>query len=406
MYSAGSLAIIGRPDKALHLLEDAWAQDQAEGGFAAGTLLTAKAAIYYYQGNFDAVKATAEQMLLSHETVPMPDFWRGYAYYFLGSVAYERNRLDTAAAHFRLAEQLRYRMVSRSYQDVLIGLALVAQAEGDAERARSYAAAVRSFAVELNNPTYMRISESFKIRLAMLLGNPIAALTANMQSVDSNQFWLEIPSLTHAEYLARRTLPSDCDGELRFINAGLRRAKRHHNTFQVIQYLAVKSVALGRVGRADNALKLLKQALRMAEPQGLVRTFVDRGPVMRKLLQTLAKRKSQDAYLRCLVEAFDVKKKMPQKSSIGLQSAGDYVKTTLAEDWATSLGLSTRQIDVLKLIGRRYPNKEIARQLCISTDTVKSHVRMIYRKLKVHKRVEAAALAGKLGTLLLAGFFQ
>jgi ATP/maltotriose-dependent transcriptional regulator MalT len=389
MYSAGSLAIIGRPDKALHLLEDARAQDQAEGGFAAGTFLTAKAAIYYYQGNFNAVKASAEQMLASHETVPMPDFWRGYAYYFLGSVAYERNLLDTAAEHFRLAEQLRYRMVSRSYQDVLIGMALVAWAEGDAERARSYTAAVRSFAVELNNPAYMRISESFKIRMAMLFGDPIAAPTADMQSVDSNQFWLEIPSLTHAEYLARRVLPSNCDGSLRFINAGLRRAKRHHNTFQVIQYLAVKSIALGRAGRADNALKLLKQALRMAEPQGLVRTFVDRGPVMRELLQTLAKRKLQDAYLRCVIEAFDAKKKIPQKSSIGLQSAGDNVKATLAEDWATSLGLSTRQIDVLNLIGRRHSNKEIARHLHISTDTVKTHVLMIYRKLKVHKRVEA-----------------
>ena len=49
---------------------------------------------------------------------------------------------------------------------------------------------------------------------------------------------------------------------------------------------------------------MLDQALHMAEPLGLVRTFVDRGPLMAELLQASVHRHPQDPYRRRLVQAF------------------------------------------------------------------------------------------------------
>jgi len=53
--------------------------------------------------------------------------------------------------------------------------------------------------------------------------------------------------------------------------------------------------------------------------------------------------------------------------------------------------LTRREREVLRLLGRRMSNKEIARQLCLSTATVKNHVHAILTKLNVHARSEALA---------------
>jgi DNA-binding CsgD family transcriptional regulator len=55
--------------------------------------------------------------------------------------------------------------------------------------------------------------------------------------------------------------------------------------------------------------------------------------------------------------------------------------------------LSPRERTILDLIGQGQSNKEIARGLGITPETVKSHVKKIFIKLKVDKRFAAVALA-------------
>jgi DNA-binding CsgD family transcriptional regulator len=54
-----------------------------------------------------------------------------------------------------------------------------------------------------------------------------------------------------------------------------------------------------------------------------------------------------------------------------------------------SLGLSPREIDILDALSSGESNKEIARRLGISPNTVKTHVARVYGKLAVQKRVQA-----------------
>lgn len=61
--------------------------------------------------------------------------------------------------------------------------------------------------------------------------------------------------------------------------------------------------------------------------------------------------------------------------------------------------LSSREIEVLKLIAEGCSNQEIAQQLYLSLGTVKSHVRMILNKLSVDDRVQAAAFAVRAGLI-------
>ncbi|HYI64968.1 MAG TPA: response regulator transcription factor [Allosphingosinicella sp.] len=54
-----------------------------------------------------------------------------------------------------------------------------------------------------------------------------------------------------------------------------------------------------------------------------------------------------------------------------------------------SLGLSPRECEILELLASGQSNKEMARSLGISPNTVKTHVARIYEKLEVQKRVQA-----------------
>jgi LuxR family transcriptional regulator, maltose regulon positive regulatory protein len=61
--------------------------------------------------------------------------------------------------------------------------------------------------------------------------------------------------------------------------------------------------------------------------------------------------------------------------------------------------LSRREIDVLRLMADGQSNQEIAQVLVVALNTVKMHVKHIYRKLGVKKRVQAVAQAQVLGLL-------
>ncbi len=75
----------------------------------------------------------------------------------------------------------------------------------------------------------------------------------------------------------------------------------------------------------------------------------------------------------------------------------DLLRTTHLRDQlgvhlATNEPLTSREADVLQLLAAGLSNAEIAHRLIISTATVKTHTRNIYRKLGVSNRTQAAVL--------------
>jgi LuxR family maltose regulon positive regulatory protein len=150
--------------------------------------------------------------------------------------------------------------------------------------------------------------------------------------------------------------------------------------------LIVQSLAHQVQGEQPQALASLERALTLAEPEGYVRIFADEGEAMRVLLEPLSRRLSS----ACCGYAV---KLLAALSQTVPASKRDVIpqNPTLPEP------LSDRELEVLKLLRSELSGPEIARQLIVSLNTLRSHTKNIFAKLGVSNRRAAVRRAEELG---------
>jgi LuxR family maltose regulon positive regulatory protein len=154
----------------------------------------------------------------------------------------------------------------------------------------------------------------------------------------------------------------------------------------------VQAMALQAVGRRDQASRALARALALAEPGRWVRIFVDEGRPMAELLSGIAaKGGAQAAYANRLLAALAADEQTVRRARTRAPVAG--AAAELVEP------LSERELDVLRLLPSDLSSAEIARELYVSVNTVRSHIGHIYDKLDVHSREEAVLRGQALGLI-------
>jgi LuxR family transcriptional regulator, maltose regulon positive regulatory protein len=137
----------------------------------------------------------------------------------------------------------------------------------------------------------------------------------------------------------------------------------------------IDALARHGLGQLDAAARSLEQALAIASSEGYRRPFVGPLPTRRLLERHLAR---PTAYGPLVAELLDA----------------------LARDCGAPLGLleplSEREQAVLRLLPTLLSYPEIAGELFVSVNTVKTHVKTIYRKLDVTSRRDAVTRAREL----------
>jgi len=154
-----------------------------------------------------------------------------------------------------------------------------------------------------------------------------------------------------------------------------------------LKAMVLQAIAHHALGEKDKAVKVLSDALALAEPGGFIRIFVDEGLPMAHLLSEAAAQGSMPDYIGKLLAVFQAEEQMSKGKSFLLAAQ------TLIEP------LSPRELEVLQLIAQGLSNNEISKRLFLALDTVKGHNRKIYDKLQVQRRTEAVARAHELGLL-------
>ena len=133
--------------------------------------------------------------------------------------------------------------------------------------------------------------------------------------------------------------------------------------------------------KSEDAHRMIQLALRASTPRGYFRIFLDEADLMRPLLESVKPRLKDNelsTFVKRLLEA------MPGESA--------KVKPILAHEEL----LSDRELEVLRLLAGGQSYKEIGQQLFLSLNTVQFHVKNIYSKLQVNKRMQAIEKAREL----------
>ncbi len=114
------------------------------------------------------------------------------------------------------------------------------------------------------------------------------------------------------------------------------------------------------------------EAVSLGEPLGLGRTFLDEGPTLSKRLPELALEHTDRTLGRLAAQACHELALAPTRRRTGPIEQ-----------------LTARELAVLRMLPLRMSNREMATELYISVNTLKTHVRAIYRKLDVPHRSAA-----------------
>jgi LuxR family maltose regulon positive regulatory protein len=170
----------------------------------------------------------------------------------------------------------------------------------------------------------------------------------------------------------------------------LKAAEEGGRTGSAIEILILQALTYQQQEDSPAALSSLERVLKLAEPEGYIRLFVDEGIAMATLLRKALAKGIMPDYTGRLLSAFEAEQK-----GIGEETplAAAPTSKSLIEP------LSQRELDILRLFKTELSGPEIAQELVIALSTVRTHTKSIYNKLNVNSRRAAVKRAIELGLI-------
>ena len=311
---------------------------------------------------------------------------------------YETNNLESSEQSFIQAIETGARgNRAGDMAEAYMGLALIKQAQGSLSNLREtfLIADELIHGNKLQATAYFARVKAYQIRILVSRGELDFATEClrerNLSADDDPNAWWEIEYLALARLLIAKGRQEPSTGynqSASYLLDNLREKAEYSGRFgNTVEILTLKAITEQIDGNESEAIGLLERAIGYSAKEGFIRTFVDLGEPMARLLEIASKAKEgmSSEYVSELQAAFHMK---PSPASIPQSPQ----QNELAEP------LSDREVEVLKLLVEGKPNRIIAAELFVSVNTVKTHIKNIYGKLQVNGRAQAIARASQLGT--------
>jgi len=342
------------------------------------------------QGRLDAAALTCQRALDILVTTGRPPPAAGPGYVGLADIAYQRDELDSALRYategIALCRQFVY---TPPLANGLATLAMIRQATGDPAGARE--AITEAEQASPGPPGMLNPVPAQRARLLLAQGNLAAAARFPQENGlgpdDEPEYAREPGYLALARVLLAQDQPGQALALLDRLHAA---AAAQDRTGSLIETGALRALALAATGNGADAVTALAEAILLGCPQGHIRVFADEGLPMAALLgQLIAAQRTGAAaaevplgHLARLQRAFDAGRLGPDPVPGGIVDP-----------------LTSRELEVLKMLAAGQSNQAIADQLVVTLDTVKKHVGHVLAKLGAANRTEAVARARELSLI-------
>ncbi len=338
-----------------------------------------EAAVYWRK----ALTTIQEQAAWGKYSLPVV----GWVYIRLGEILYTWNELTEAEEH--LSRGLERVELGGDARSLIAGNLIAGRLEltqGDVETAAEYLERAAPLVETAQFPDWTSRFERFQLELWLVQGRLREAVDRAEEMIAHGQIEerpdSEAAQLAIAHVFMIKGDVQSLQRALVLLERLLRAAEAQGRTGVLIEALALQALCQWKRGEQAVAMTALERSLRLAEPEGYMRLFVDLGFPMARLLQEARARAVMPDYVSKLLGAFGSGAAFPTSAEAVLPEP-----------------LSPREQEILEYIAAGLTNREIAETLVISSETVKKHTGSIYGKLGVSNRTEAAARARELDLL-------
>src|SRR5436309_15569762 len=307
-------------------------------------------------------------------------------------IFYEWNAFERSEAHLAgILDESQTLVASTFFARGALSLvylvqARIRQARGEDEAARALLRQAVTQARQRQHRRFLAQAQAAQVRFWLAHGQEEAVTRwrdAWVRSHDGAPSYEHEPgALTLARVLIGEGEP---DQALRLLDGFRVLASTQGRLLSELEILVTSALAHSRGGQTDEALHTLQQALTLAEPEGYVRLFVDEGVPMLSLLRLALARgpgKPWARYARRLLSVLEAEHPEQVEQLAGLL-----------------VPLSGRERTLLRLLAAGRSTAEMADELVVSANTIKTQVSGLYHKLNVHSREEAIAEATRLHLL-------
>ncbi|TFC51217.1 LuxR C-terminal-related transcriptional regulator [Cryobacterium shii] len=300
----------------------------------------------------------------------------------------ERGELPAAAEHLAASEALGEQASSSEKRHRrFVAMARIRQTEGDFDAALDLLGTAEGLYRRGFFPEVRPIA-AIRARIWIeqgRLAEALAWVTGQGLSVNEDLTYLrEFGHITLARLLIAQQR-ADPRGSIQAATGLLDRllvaAEAGGRTGSANEILILQALAQEAQGRIPSALPPLHRALSLAEPEGYLRLFADEGAPMTALLDAAADAGILPDYVRRLGRALR-QTDVDRASLPGIPEA-----------------LSERESHVLRLLATELSGPQIASELYVSLNTLRTHTRHIFAKLGVNSRPAAVTRAAELGLI-------
>jgi LuxR family maltose regulon positive regulatory protein len=186
----------------------------------------------------------------------------------------------------------------------------------------------------------------------------------------------------------------DARAALPVLEAEIAAAARSFRRRRVLKLTLLKARALQKLGEVSAALSELNQVLQQCCHEGFVRLVFDEGPVIAPLIARY-RQSIQEADAPALSDPI-----LAAYVGLLLEALSPFLDMEPPADIPVlSEPLTAKEIRILELLAEGYSNGAMAEKLFISDSTVRTHLRNINTKMATKSRMQAVALARRMGAI-------